>query len=62
MRSRRTIVRFYDLSGNLVRTDAFELQSNAGLWLRINGYTAKGAATKGTYYAPDGYAKVDYAH
>lgn len=62
MRSRETVVRFYDKAGNLIRTDRFQLQTNAGLWLRLNGYSAKGAATKGTYTSPDGTAKVDYAH
>ena len=56
----RVVVRFYDLKGNHIRTDKFTLASYAGIWLRANGYTAKGAPTKGTYRSPEGKAIVDY--
>lgn len=56
----RVIVRFYDNAGKHVRTDKFSLASYAGTWLRANGYTAKGAPTKGTYRSPEGIAVVDY--
>lgn len=60
MTKQRVIVRFYDHSGNHVRTDKFTLASDAGKWLRAMGYSAKGQATKGTYSSPDGVAVVDY--
>ena len=56
----RVIVRFYDAYDNHVRTDKFTLASDAGMWLRVNGYHAKGQATKGRYVSDEGYALVDY--
>ena len=60
MVKQRVIVRFYDNEGKHVRTDKFSLASYAGIWLRANGYSAKGQATKGKYTGPDGVAVVDY--
>lgn len=56
----KVIVRFYDMNDNHIRTDKFTVASDAGLWLRVNGYSTNGQTSKGRYTSDDGYALVDY--
>lgn len=56
----KVIVRFYGNDDSRIRTDVFSCPSNAGLWLRLNGYLTKVVATEWRYSSADGYALVEY--